>query len=46
MDLFVPNEFGQALQERIKRPFIFGPIEFTGLNVKEDQDPFRYDLIH
>ena len=32
LDLFIPKEFGLALQEKITRPFIFGPVEFTGLN--------------
>jgi hypothetical protein len=40
LDLFIPNDFAQALKERISRPFIFGPIEFTGL----DQDPLPWNL--
>lgn len=44
MDLFIPNEFGQAVKEKICRPFVFGPIEFTGLNLTEDIEPFRHDI--
>jgi hypothetical protein len=38
--LFIPADFGVALKERIARPFIFGPIEFTGL----DMDPLPWNL--
>lgn len=44
LDLFIPNEFAQTLKEKIPRPFIFGPIEFTGLNLSEEEEPFRHDL--
>ena len=44
LDLFVPAEFKQALQEKVPRPFIFGPIEFKSLNAIEADYPFRYDL--
>lgn len=44
LDLFVPAEFKLALQEKVQRPFIFGPIEFKNLNANEAEDPFRYDL--
>lgn len=40
LDLFLPADFGVALKERIARPFIFGPIEFTGL----DLDPLPWNL--
>jgi hypothetical protein len=43
--LFIPNEFGLALREKIARPFIFGPIEFTGLNLSEEEQPFRSELV-
>lgn len=33
------------MRERIQRPFIFGPIEFQNLNLTEDQEPFRHDLV-
>jgi hypothetical protein len=32
LDFFKPADFAEALRERVGRPFIFGPIEFTGLN--------------
>lgn len=41
-DLFLPKEFGMALEEKIQRPFIFGPIEFT--NLSDINEPFRDDL--
>ncbi len=44
LDLFIPNEFAQTLKDKIPRPFIFGPIEFTGLNLSEEEEPFRHDL--
>jgi len=45
LDLFVPSEFGQAVKEKIGRPFVFGPIEFNNLHLTEEQEPFRPDLI-
>ena len=32
LDLFLPKEFAMAVQQKIPRPFIFGPVEFTNLN--------------
>lgn len=32
-------DFKEALRERAPRPFVFGPIEFTGLDIAEDE-PF------
>ena len=43
--MFIPSEYGQVLKEKIARPFIFGPIEFTGLNLSEEEAPFRADLV-
>lgn len=45
LDLFIPSEFGLVLKDKIARPFIFGPIEFTGLNLSEEESPFRADLV-
>jgi hypothetical protein len=38
----LPREFGMALEEKVPRPFIFGPIEFT--NMADDTVPFKDDL--
>ena len=46
LDLFIPNEFGLALKEKIGRPFVFGPYEFTDLNKPNEIMPFRYDVEH
>lgn len=43
LDLFIPNDFKAALEEKIQRPFIFGPIEFGNLSVSELEQPFRHD---
>lgn len=37
-DLFAPQEFARALSSRIVRPFVFGPIEFSGLNSDDTFD--------
>ncbi len=31
-DLFLPKEFGGAMQKKMPRPFIFGPVSFKGLD--------------
>jgi len=41
-DLEDRTEFTKALKSKIKMPFLFGPIEFTGLNLGEDESPFDY----
>jgi hypothetical protein len=41
LDLFLPQEFGLALREKIARPFVFGPVEMTGLHLAESEAPFR-----
>ena len=33
LDLYLPQEFAEALKEKIGLPFLFGPVEFNGLNV-------------
>jgi hypothetical protein len=38
------EDFNKALKARIKMPFLFGPVEFTGLNSNEDNDAFDYML--
>jgi hypothetical protein len=45
LDLFLPKDFTEALKKQVKRPFVFGPISFTDLNLSEDTDPFRDDLV-
>ena len=34
--------FKKCLGDKIKRPFIFGPVEFEGLDQKEEDTPFDY----
>ena len=34
LDLMVPADFAEALRERVPRPFVFGPIEMTGLDTE------------
>lgn len=36
-DLYLPASFQRALQARVPRPFIFGPVEFEGLDLTEEQ---------
>ena len=43
--MFLPNEFAQAVQEKIPRPFIFGPIEFKELHLKEEEYPFDHTQV-
>jgi hypothetical protein len=45
LDLTNPAEFKDALVERAPRPFTFGPIEFNGLNLNDDQTPFDGDSV-
>ena len=40
LNLFSPKDFGEALKEQISRPFIFGPVEFTGLDQDPEEQPF------
>ena len=40
MDLTNPADFEDALKERAPRRFTFGPIEFDGLSLTDDQMPF------
>ena len=35
LDLTDPEEFAEAIAEKWQRPFTFGPIEFSGLNVTD-----------
>lgn len=39
-DPYIPASFERALKQKIARPFIFGPIEFDGLNLAEEEVPF------
>ena len=39
LDLNLPADFGDALATKITRPFVFGPVEFTNLDV----DPAVFD---
>jgi hypothetical protein len=34
--------FAEALQERVGRPFIFGPVEFENLNIPEKLNKEAY----
>lgn len=36
------EEFAKALKSRVKMPFLFGSVEFSGLNLNEDEEPFDY----
>lgn len=40
-DLFVPASFERALQSRVPRPFVFGPVEFEGLDLAEADVAFE-----
>ena len=40
-DLFVPDSFKKALQAKVPRPFIFGPVEFDGLHLTDDVQAFE-----
>lgn len=35
-DLYAPASFERALRARVPRPFIFGPVEFEGLDLTDD----------
>jgi hypothetical protein len=37
-----PTDFVEALKERVGRPFIFGPVEFSHLNVPEEFNAEAY----
>lgn len=39
-NLELPDQFRKALQQKISRPFIFGPVEFEGLNLSDEQLQF------
>lgn len=36
LDLMNPAHFAEALQERVGRPFIFGPVDFENLNIPDE----------
>jgi hypothetical protein len=40
-DLYVPASFERALQARVPRPFIFGPVEFEGLDLTDENQAFE-----
>lgn len=42
-DLNNPAEFSKALLKECPRPFTFGPIEFTDLNLNDKESPLDYD---
>ena len=46
LDLYLPKEFAEALKEKIGLPFLFGPVEFNGLNVDDKAYPWDYRDIH
>ena len=40
-DPYLPASFEKALKAKFPRPFIFGPVEFEGLNLTEEEAPFE-----
>lgn len=40
-DLWSPEEFAEALKTRIGRPFVFGQIEFSGLDQPKEFDSVK-----
>ena len=40
MNLNDPVDFAKALAKEVPRPFTFGPIEFSELNLSESEKPF------
>lgn len=36
------KDFTKALKSKIKMPFLFGPIEFSGLSNNDSEQPFDY----
>ena len=45
LDLTNPDDFAQALREKVPRPFTFGPIELEGLDSDEFDMNAAYDMI-
>lgn len=43
-DLENTEEFAKALKAKVKMPFLFGPVEFTGLNLSQDEEPFDFNF--
>lgn len=41
LNLNDPEDFAKALGKEVPRPFTFGPIEFSELNLTEQQKPFN-----
>jgi hypothetical protein len=41
-DLFTPEGFQKALRKKVARPFIFGPVEFDGLDISNEEQPFDF----
>ena len=41
-DLFSPEGFEKALKKKVGRPFIFGPVEFEGLDISNEELPFDF----
>ena len=41
-DLTDMAQFKKCLGDKIKRPFVFGPVEFDDLDLKEEDAPFDY----
>ena len=39
-DPYIPASFERGLKAKIPRPFIFGPVEFEGLNLTEEEAAF------
>jgi len=43
-DLQTADGFRKALRAKVPMPFIFGPVEFTGLNNSQNDEPFDFEL--
>ena len=43
-DLESRDGFEKALRAKIPRAFLFGPVEFNGLNNSEAEDPFDFEM--
>lgn len=35
--------FKDALEHHVKRPFLFGPVEYEGLDLTDEDEPFAYE---
>lgn len=42
-DLENQEDFNKALKSKIQMPFLFGPVEFTGLHQSEEEEKFNFE---